>query len=199
MTNTWRSYLTLLFVLFAPLSAVVYFDFPRFNPRNVTDGGYPSTSDTDVVLPEGPQTGSSMEANLPETEPSEENNLAMAEPSERPPPTLGEVERFLAEFGEQLRKLPEGHVILVAPKAMKVSDKREVEARVGYGVPIEVLEKGLSADDRKELGVLRVLCSDGCHTYRASFYDRNCDPGGTVRSEGISDGLEMERFGQGER
>ncbi|GLS28736.1 hypothetical protein [Neomesorhizobium albiziae] len=92
----------------------------------------------------------------PDTSGDEVAELPRPSPDHKSAPTVGEVDKFLAVFGDQLRNLPEGRVVLLAPKTMQVNDKREVEARVGYEVPIDVLKKGASSGEEAGEGRLRV-------------------------------------------
>jgi hypothetical protein len=122
-----------LLVLFLPIAAVIYFDFPKMRPASP-----PPTEVASADLPSKP----SVPAQTVDEKPTV--------------PQLSEVEKFLAEFGAQLKKLPKGQIVLFAPKAMKVGDKREVEARVGFKVPLEALQKSSSNEATSSGGVLRV-------------------------------------------
>ena len=112
MRSSLISKLTCLLVLLLPLAAVIYFDFGKIRPNDILVTALPPSTDVVPVAPD----------------------VAQPAPPPQPTPSLSEVEQFLTEFGAQLRKLPQGRIVLFAPKAMKVSDKREVEARVGFGV-----------------------------------------------------------------
>ena len=57
---------------------------------------------------------------------------------------------------QQLEQLPEGKIYLHAPLEMKVSDKRSVDARVGFNVTDDVLKSGARAGDQTAQGTLRV-------------------------------------------
>jgi hypothetical protein len=69
--------------------------------------------------------------------------------------TVAEVDSF-ERRGAILRQLPEGNIVLLAPEAMKVGEIREIEARVGYKVPIEQLKDGSFSDEQVVQGALRV-------------------------------------------
>ena len=51
----------------------------------------------------------------------------------------------ITKLGEMLQQLPIGHIFLAAPKTMKVSEVRSVEARVGINVPMEILRQQILA------------------------------------------------------
>jgi hypothetical protein len=55
----------------------------------------------------------------------------------------------MAELGKKLAALPKGHIVLIAPNAMKVGDKRRVLANVGLNVPIETLRKQFDSQQQK--------------------------------------------------
>jgi hypothetical protein len=54
----------------------------------------------------------------------------------------------MSTLGKQLDALPKGNIFLHAPKAMKVGEKRKVEANVGINVPMEILRKQSPSGDQ---------------------------------------------------
>ncbi len=58
--------------------------------------------------------------------------------------------------GKALQALPKGNIVLHAPNAMRVGERRIVEANVGVNVLIETLRKPLSSRDQTFEGSLRV-------------------------------------------
>jgi hypothetical protein len=73
-----------------------------------------------------------------------------------PEPTTSPSARRMAARGESLQALPKGNIVLHAPNAMRVGERRTVEANVGVNVPIEILRKPLSSRDQTIEGSLRV-------------------------------------------
>ena len=59
----------------------------------------------------------------------------------------------ISNLGEKLEQLPKGDIFLDAPKAMKVGDKRQVDANVGINVPLEILQKKVGADYQSIKGI----------------------------------------------
>ena len=59
-------------------------------------------------------------------------------------------------LGQELEQLPKGKIYLSAPIEMKVGDKRVVEARVGVGVPDDVLKGHARTGDQNTVAPLRV-------------------------------------------
>jgi hypothetical protein len=57
-------------------------------------------------------------------------------------------EDLMRRRGEALKALPEGSIVLQAPTAMKVGDKRKVEARVGLDVPSGTLKLRSNSQDQ---------------------------------------------------
>ena len=62
----------------------------------------------------------------------------------------------MAERGNAIEALPKGKIVLNAPSAMTVGQKREVQANVGIDVPVETLKKHLGAQDQQIVGALSV-------------------------------------------
>ncbi len=178
--------LTFFLVLLLPLAAVVYFDFPDIIPKPAMNSGADGVDVAELPLQLGrppavplDELGTevaglpTMDAPSPPLSPERSSGEVAEAPrpkgqkllpkldkpsadTPKPVPTVGEVDKFLGDFGDRLRKLPEGRVVLLAPKTMQVNDKREVEARVGYAVPIEVLKKGASSGEEAGEGAVRV-------------------------------------------
>jgi hypothetical protein len=76
-----------------------------------------------------------------------------------PSPTLSPSPTPLAVMtarGAVLEALPKGNIVLHAPDAMTVGEKRTVEANVGVNVPIEILRRQLTSRDHTIEGSLRV-------------------------------------------
>lgn len=75
-----------------------------------------------------------------------------AAPSSPSVATAGQIE----VRGKALQALPKGNIVLHAPNAMRVGERRTVEANVGVNVPIETLRKPPSSRDQTIEGSLRV-------------------------------------------
>jgi hypothetical protein len=62
----------------------------------------------------------------------------------------------ILEKRDALQALPLGKIVLLAPKAMKVGDIRQVDANVGIDVPLEALQKALRPGDQSLEGEARL-------------------------------------------
>jgi hypothetical protein len=66
------------------------------------------------------------------------------------------IKHKIVVIGEVLKKLPDGKIVIDAPKRMKVDDTRTVYANVGVNVPFEHLRKHLRPEDQSLEGALKV-------------------------------------------
>ncbi len=57
---------------------------------------------------------------------------------------------------DTLEALPKGNIVLHAPNAMRVGERRNVEANVGINVPMEILRKPPRSQDQAIEGSLRI-------------------------------------------
>jgi len=57
---------------------------------------------------------------------------------------------------DAIQALPKGNIVLHAPDAMRVAERRNVEAGVGVNVPMEILRKQVDSRDKAVEGTLRV-------------------------------------------
>ena len=72
------------------------------------------------------------------------------------PPAAAASARQMAARRQTLEALPKGNIVLHAPSAMRVGERRNVEANVGINVPMEILRKPPHSQDQAIEGTLRI-------------------------------------------
>ena len=91
----------------------------------------------------------------PPPRPTAPTIIAAAPAAATPPPPPPEPDRMVA-LHDAIQALPKGNIVLHAPDAMRVAERRNVEAGVGVNVPMEILRKQVDSRDKAVEGTLRV-------------------------------------------
>jgi hypothetical protein len=79
-------------------------------------------------------------------------------PNSSSPPGQSSADQLgkIVSFGNSLKQLPSGNVVIEAPTTMTVDDVRNVSVRVGHNVRMDDLKKKLKETDQQVEGTLRV-------------------------------------------
>jgi hypothetical protein len=104
---------------------------------------------------EATATGASVEANGVKIAPGGGSG---GRPNSSSPPSQSSADQLgkIVSFGNSLKQLPSGNVVIDAPTAMTVDDVRNVSVRVGHNVRMDDLKKKFKETDQQVEGTLRV-------------------------------------------